>query len=107
MSEMFDDLMKGFDEIQDDIKSHGQKLKRNKVLYVPVKKYTSKEVKKIRENVGMTQKTFAEYLGVSNKTVEAWEAGLNVPAGSSSRILSMMEMDSKLPEKYPFVSTGK
>jgi hypothetical protein len=32
----------------------------------------------------------------SEKTVEAWEAGVNHPSGAASRILSMME-------KYPFV----
>lgn len=42
----------------------------------------------------MYQKSFAGYLGVSEKTVEAWEAGVNHPSGAASRILSMMEMDS-------------
>ena len=32
------------------------------------------------------------YMGVSAKTVEAWEAGTNRPSGTASRILSMMEM---------------
>ena len=51
----------------------------------------------------MSQKSFASYLGVSEKTVEAWEAGINHPSGAASRILSMMEMDSDFTEKYPFV----
>ena len=38
----------------------------------------------------MSQKAFAGYLGVSPKTVEAWEAGTNQPSGAASRLLSMM-----------------
>ena len=52
----------------------------------------------------MSQKTFASYMGVSDKTVEAWEAGTNHPSGTASRILSMMEMDKDLVIKFPFVS---
>jgi hypothetical protein len=39
----------------------------------------------------------------SEKTVEAWEAGVNHPSGAASRILSMMELDNNLTKKYPFV----
>ncbi len=34
---------------------------------------------------------FAQYLGVSPKTVEAWEAGKNKPSGSSSRLLELLD----------------
>ncbi len=51
----------------------------------------------------MSQKTFASYIGVSDKTVEAWEAGTNHPSGAASRLLSMMEMDKNLIEEFPFV----
>ena len=54
----------------------------------------------------MTQKMFAAYIGVSQKTVEAWESGKNTPAGSSSRILSMFEMNDNLIQDYPFVITN-
>ena len=53
----------------------------------------------------MSQRIFASYMGVSLKTVEAWEAGTNHPSGAASRILSMMEMDVNLTEKYPFVQS--
>jgi len=43
-------------------------------------------------------------MGVSIKTVEAWEAGTNHPSGSASRLLHMMELDNELTEKYPFIS---
>ena len=45
-------------------------------------------------------------MGVSDKTVEAWEAGTNHPSGAASRILNMMEMDDDLIIKFPFVKNA-
>lgn len=106
MSEIYDSIMRGLSEaVEDQEKSENEKtLKRRMVSVVPVKKYTKSEIKKIRHSVGMTQKAFACYLGVSDKTVEAWEAGKNQPSGAASRILSMMEMDSNLIREFPFVA---
>ena len=39
----------------------------------------------------MTQKIFADYMGVSPKTVEAWESGINHPVGPACRLLSLLE----------------
>ena len=85
-------------------KSKEKKLPRRVVTVVPVKEYNASEVKKIRNETGMAQKTFASYLGVSCKTVEAWESGINHPSGAASRLLHMMEMDRNLTKEFPFVS---
>lgn len=74
------------------------------VTVIPVKEYNASEVKKIRNSIGMSQKTFASYLGVSCKTVEAWETGINHPSGAASRLLNMMEMDENLTKEFPFVT---
>ena len=42
-------------------------------------------------------------MGVSDKTVEAWEAGTNHPSGAASRLLNMMEMNHNLVDEFPFV----
>lgn len=70
---------------------------------LPVKKYSGDEVKQIRKKLGLTQKLFAGYMGVSPKAIEAWAAGTNIPAGAASRLLNMMEMDPDLIQKYPFI----
>lgn len=103
MSSVYESIMNGLTEAVEDAQNSGRKLPRRVVSIVPVKDYTSLEVKEIRKNTGMSQKLFASYIGVSTKTVEAWEAGTNHPSGAASRILSMMEMDSDLIEKFPFV----
>ena len=107
MSDVFNSIMTGLTEALDDAKSCEKKLKRRVVSVVPVKKYTADEVKKIRKHTAMSQKIFASYLGVSEKTVEAWESGINTPSGTASRILNMMEMNENLIYDFPFVKYEK
>ena len=44
----------------------------------------------------MTQNVFANYMGVSVKTVEAWERGTNHPVGPACRLISMLENQKDL-----------
>ncbi|MCD8014842.1 MAG: helix-turn-helix domain-containing protein [Lachnospiraceae bacterium] len=104
---VYESIMTGLTEAVEDAKSSEKKLQRRIVTVIPVKEYQADEVKKIRKSTEMSQKTFAAYMGVSEKTVEAWEAGMNHPSGAASRLLSMIEADKGFIEKYPFVSTGK
>lgn len=106
MSSVYESVMQGLTEAVEDAKSEKKTLQRRVVTILPVKKYTAKEVQKIRKSTGMSQKLFAGYLGVSGKTVEAWEAGINCPSGAASRILNMMEMDEELTSKYPFAKSS-
>ena len=104
MSDVYESIVAGLQEAIEDAKSKEKKLPRRVVTVVPVKEYNASEVKKIRNETGMSQKTFASYLGVSCKTVEAWESGINHPSGAASRLLHMMEMDRNLTKEFPFVS---
>lgn len=103
MSNVYESIVAGLTEAIDDAQSIEKKLKRRIVSIVPVKEYNAAEVKKIRNSTGLSQKLFANYMGVSDKTVESWEAGTNHPSGAASRLLSMMEMDSELTKEFPFV----
>lgn len=69
----------------------------------PLREYSSAEIKEIRNRLHMTQAVFAMFMGVSKKTVEAWESGQNIPNGPSLRLLSMVEKDPEIPEKYGIV----
>ena len=70
----------------------------------PIEEFTAAEIKEIRKNAGMTQAIFAKYLGVSLKTVEAWEAGRNQPGGAASRMLSITKKDPEFPKRSGIVS---
>ncbi len=95
MSELYQDLMTGFNEILEANRS-GKKLKKT-VLSIPeVKRYTNEEIKAIRDKTGLTQALFALYMGVSKKTVEAWEHGTNRPTGPACRLLSYLETGKML-----------
>ena len=103
MSEVFDSIMTGINEALDDSRGKGKKLSRRNVTMIPLRTFSPGEIKKIRLDTGMSQTVFAWYLGVSAKTVEAWETGTNSPSGAAGRLLAMMEMDPELTVKYPFV----
>ena len=107
MSRVGKSIIKGLEEAIQDAKSEKKTLKRNTVVIEPVKEYKAQEVKRIRNNIGFSQGLFADYIGVSKKTVEAWESGTNKPSGAASRLLSMMEIDNMLIYKYPFIKQHK
>ncbi|WP_296031495.1 helix-turn-helix domain-containing protein [uncultured Treponema sp.] len=100
MSSFFNDLMTGLNEA---VAIEQEKLKGRRTVYEiqPVKKYNNVQIKQIRASVGMTQAFFADYMGVSTKTVESWEKGTNHPTGAACRLISMLE--NKTFEALPFV----
>lgn len=99
---MIDSIMQGLQEAVEDAQGKRQ-LKRSTVEIEPLKEYTAPKIKAIRTNIGYSQKLFADYLGVSTKTVEAWEAGKNKPSGIACRILSMLETDPDVTNQFQFV----
>ena len=70
----------------------------------PIPDFKAAEIKQIRNELGMTQVLFAGFMGVSTKTVEAWEAGRNMPDGPARRILAMLQIDPTLPQKLNIVT---
>lgn len=107
MKKVYESIMTGLAEAVEDATLTEKRLKRRVVSVIPVKEYSAQEVREIRRATGFSQKLFASYMGVSDKTVEAWEAGTNHPSGAASRILSMMEMNSELVKLFPFVKLIK
>lgn len=105
-NKVYESIMTGLNEALENAQSKKPKLKRNTVTIEPVKMFEADEVKKIRNSTGMSQKIFASYMGVSDKTVEAWEAGTNHPSGAASRLLSMIEKDKEIIVKFPFVTNA-
>lgn len=47
-------------------------------------------VKRTRQELHATQKEFAKALGVSTRTVEAWETGRSHPNGSAARLMQLI-----------------
>ena len=92
MRELFNDLVTGLNEAIEFEKGKG-KARTHTFIIEPVKRYNKSEIKAIRTHAGMTQAVFADYMGVSSKTVEAWEKGTNHPTGSACRLLDILSSD--------------
>lgn len=100
---VYDGIMQGLEEAiaynEGNIKARTQTISIS-----PVPDFKATEIKNIRNELGMTQVLFAGFMGVSTKTVEAWEAGRNMPDGPARRILSMLKADPSLPQKYNIIA---
>lgn len=99
---VFDDIKLGLNEAIEYEKGH-LKASTKTLSIMPIEEFTANEIKDIRKNAGMTQVLFAKYLGVSVKTVEAWEAGRNQPNGTACRMLSITKKDPQFPKNAGIV----
>ena len=70
----------------------------------PVPEYDAATVKAVRVSLGLTQSAFAQVMGVSVKTVEAWEMGLNKPAGAARRLLSLLQKEPAILSRFNIIS---
>jgi len=100
---VFESIMSG---LQESIDYEDGKLnaRTKKISIEPLPEMTADEIKGVRKQSGLTQAVFAAVIGVSVKTVEAWEAGTNHPSGSAKRILSIIQTDPEFIEKYHLVN---
>lgn len=56
-------------------------------------------VAQVRTDLAMTQKSFAAILGVSPRTVEAWECGKSTPAPTAKKLIYLIQNDHSLVDK--------
>ncbi len=99
---VFDQIKTGLEEAV--AYEQGKLTAKTRTLTIqPIDRYNAKEIRDIRLNAGMTQSVFAKFMGVSVKTVEAWEAGKNHPIGSACRLLALTQADPGFPQKSGIV----
>lgn len=89
MNSLFEDLKQGLEEAIEQEKNNFD-FKSRTFIILPIKEFSSKEIREIRMNSGMTQRVFAAYMGVSQKTVEAWECGRTHPTGPAYRLMDLL-----------------
>ena len=91
------------DEGNEILQTGTENLRRRTRIYrsiSPIKNYTPHEIKAIREKNQFSQSFFGEYLGVSLKTIQAWEAGTNKPTGTALRIFQVLEQNPHALDEY-------
>jgi putative transcriptional regulator len=101
MSILFDDLQEGLLQAVDFAKGKGP---ARTITYKidPVIELNKDQIREIRMQAQMTQIVFAKYLGVSVKTVEAWERGRTHPTGPAYRLMSFLAQNQI--QSLPFIS---
>ena len=67
--------------------------------FVRKKSLPTVNVSEIRAALSMTQKAFAEVLGVSCRTVEAWESGKSTPTPTAKKLMYLIQEDHSLVQK--------
>ena len=90
---LFEDLKKGLTEAV-EYETGQSSAKVKKYIIDPVKRFSNDEIREVRMNAGMTQAVFAAYMGVSKKTVEAWECGRIHPSGPANRLIAMLNSNN-------------
>lgn len=104
---LFDELNQGLTEAIHYAKGNTSNIRLKNVYIEQPPLLNKTDVKRIRTNIGMTQRNFALIIGVSPKTVEAWESGKNIPSGSASRVLELIDKDPVVLERTQVVSKIK
>jgi putative transcriptional regulator len=94
MSEMYEGIMEGLNDIIAYQEGEEGRTRKSVVKILPLKEYTNNDIKELRNSRGMTQSVFAELVGVTPKAVEAWESGTNKPNGSAIRLFQLLEDDN-------------
>lgn len=93
---VYEDIKLGLNQAI-EFEKGSKKAKTTLLEIAPLESFNPEEIKAIRKETGLTQKKFAAYLGVSVKTVEAWECGRNHPEGSTCRLLSITKKNPSFP----------
>ena len=92
--DFFSDLMDGLEEALAYSKG-----KASAETFVRKRSIPTINVVEIREYLRMTQKSFAEVLGVSCRTVEAWESGKSNPTPTAKKLMFLIQEDHTLIQK--------
>lgn len=103
---VYESVKKGLQEAVDY--NHGKLKARSSTIAVkPLEDFSASDIKQIRTELEVSQTLFASMLGVSSKTVEAWELGRNTPEGPAKRLLSLAKNDSKFFIKNNIIISEK
>jgi putative transcriptional regulator len=57
----------------------------------PIKQYSARQIKRLREQSKASQSVFAAYLNTSVSTVQKWEQGQKKPNGPSLKLLNLVD----------------
>jgi len=100
---VYESIMQGLSEAV-DYQQGKVIVRKTKLTIKPVSTFNNEDIKQIRKRTGLSQVMFAGSLGVSPKTVEAWENGRNKPEGTSRRLLEIVRDDPVFLRRFQMVN---
>jgi len=92
MSEFYDSIMRGLAEAEAHLKGEDVP---GLVVHIPAEI----DVAAIRETTGLSQSKFADWIGVSKRTVENWEQGRRVPQGPARVLLAIIRKEPDVVQR--------
>jgi putative transcriptional regulator len=96
---VYENIIQGLNEAL-EYQQEKLKARKMKVTIKPTEHFNTEEIKNIRKRTGLSQAVFAGSLGVSPKTIEAWENGRNKPEGASRRLLELVRDNPDLLKRF-------
>ena len=63
---------------------------------IEIPDYHAADIAQLRLGLNLSQRGFARVLGVSARTVEAWEAGRNTPNGTARNLMYLLQNEPSL-----------
>jgi len=92
------DLTAALEETLDEITAH-QRGEEVPGMVVHERTLPDVDAALIRKSLSMTQRAFAAVLGVSCRTVEAWESGRSNPTPTARKLMYLIQEDHSLVQK--------
>lgn len=91
MSRMIDEALETMRGLHESGAVNKQTLRHFETQCLPPPAYTAETIRRLRENLHVSQAVFAAYLNASTSTVQKWENGDKEPSGAAARLLSVVE----------------
>ena len=108
MPTVFEDIMSSLNELAEHAEGKETGIvvhRRSSQDVIDVPSFSPQEIRQVRLGLNMTQRTFAACIGVSLKSVEAWENGRSRPDGAARRILGLMKDHPSFPQDMGLIIT--
>ena len=91
VSEFYEGIVQGLQEAIAYYRGENtDKVTVHRLTCEKVREFTPEEIKKTRLAAKMPQWMFAQVIGVSQKSVEAWEGGRSRPDGAARRMIGLL-----------------
>jgi putative transcriptional regulator len=101
---VFHSIVNGLNQGVEYTKGKLPEARKRRIWIAPLPDFHGDKIRALRKRLQLSQALFAAALGVSIKTVEAWESGRNKPSGSAQRILELLDRENHFLEKHNIIS---